>query len=152
MHRHQVQRVLPFTPDQLFELVGGVEAYPEFVPWITYMSVTNKAEVDETTDRIDAEAGVGFSFLQERFKTRVMRDKVDREIEVRLISGPFRHLSNDWRFEEHPQGCRVKFEIEFAFRSRLLDMLLAANFDRAVTKLIACFEARAREIYTPVSA
>jgi coenzyme Q-binding protein COQ10 len=71
---------------------------------------------------------------------------------VRLISGPFKHLSNDWRFEPHPQGCLVKFEIEFAFRSRLLDMLLAANFDRAVTKLIACFEARAREVYTPVNA
>lgn len=152
MHRHQVQRVLPFTPDQLFALVGGVEAYPEFVPWITHMAVTNASKVDETTDRIDAEAGVGFSFLQERFTTRVMRDKADREIEVRLLAGPFKHLVNDWRFEDHPQGCKVKFEIEFAFKSRLLDLLLAANFDRAVNKLIACFEARARALYTPVTA
>lgn len=152
MHRHQVHRVLPFTPDQLFELVGGVEAYPEFVPWISGMRIWNQTQVDETTDRLDAETEVGFSVLKERFATRVMRCRAEREIEVRLISGPFKHLVNDWLFEDHPQGCRVKFEIEFAFKSRLLDLLLATNFDRAVTKLIACFEARARELYTPVAA
>ncbi len=54
---------------------------------------------------------------------------------------------NRWRFEPDPAGCKVLFEIDFAFKSRLLDALLAANFDRAVDKLIGCFEARAAALY-----
>ena len=99
---------------------------------------------------LDADAGVGFSFLTERFSTRVRRDSAARRIEVSLLSGPFRHLDNRWSFSQHPHGAQVDFDIDFAFKVRLLDTLLKANFDRAVGKLIACFEARARSLYTPV--
>ena len=37
--------------------------------------------------------------------------------------------------------------IDFAFKSRMLDMMLSANFDRAVEKLIGCFEAEAKRRY-----
>lgn len=146
MHRHRVVRVLPFTPEQLFTLVGEVGAYPDFVPWVTSMRLTNlRADPEVTT--VDAEAAVGFSFLRERFSTRVRRDSRTLEITTDLLSGPFKRLHNNWKFEPHPTGCRVVFEIEFAFRSRLLDAFLHANFDRAVNKLIGCFEARARALY-----
>lgn len=146
MRRHRVTRVLPFTPDQLFQLVGDVPAYPQFVPWITSMRVTNlRADPDVST--LDAEAGVGFSLLRERFATRVIRDSRTREITTDLLRGPFRHLHNSWKFEPHPDGCLVVFDIEFEFRSRILDALLHANFDRAVDKLIGCFEERARALY-----
>ena len=52
-------------------------------------------------------------------------------------------------FFPHPEGTRVEFFIDFAFRSRLLDMMLQANFDRAVEKLMHCFEARAAALYGP---
>ena len=149
MPKHHVERVLPYTPDQLFQLVGDVARYPEFVPWITSMRTGPVAEAGEGTTLVDAEAGVGFSFLKERFATRVCRDAALRRIEVSLIRGPFRRLANHWSFEADPGGGRVVFDIDFAFKTRLLDALLVANFDRAVDKLIACFEARARRLYGP---
>ena len=91
--------------------------------------------------------GVGFSFLRERFSTTVKRDANDRAIEVRLISGPFKRLVNYWRFEPHSLGTKVVFDIDFEFKSKLLDTLLRANFDRAVNRLIACFEDRAEVLY-----
>ena len=150
MHRHRVTRVLPFTPEQLFQLVGDVAEYPKFVPWISHMRVRNPREESPGVSLIDAEAGVGFSLLRERFSTTVRRDSGRREIATRLLSGPFRRLENNWKFEPHPAGCLVVFDIEFEFKSRLLDALLHANFDRAVDKLIGCFEARARSLYGPV--
>lgn len=144
---HRVTRILPYGPDQLFDLVGDVRLYPDFVPWITSMRVYNERGLGEGFDQVDAEAGVGFAFLRERFSTRVTRNAPERTIEVSLIRGPFRRLNNHWTFVEHPQGCEVRFFIDFEFRSRLLDGLLAANFDRAVSRLMGCFEDRARTLY-----
>jgi coenzyme Q-binding protein COQ10 len=145
--RHRLTRELPYTPDQLFALVGDVKAYPEFVPWITSMRVWNPQSLGPGIDSVDAEAGVGFAFLTERFSTRVRRDANSREISVSLIRGPFRRLDNRWRFSAHPSGTLVEFSIDFEFKSRLLEALLAANLSRAVERLIGCFEDRAKALY-----
>ena len=85
--------------------------------------------------------------FRERFSTRVIRDANTRTISVNLLSGPFRALRNEWRFSPVPGGCQIDFTIEFEFKSRLLDAFLAANMDRAIDRLITCFEARARTLY-----
>jgi coenzyme Q-binding protein COQ10 len=144
---HHVSRVLPYTPDQLMALVGEVERYPEFVPWITTMRTWNRRRLDDGVDCLDAEAGVGFAFLKERFATRVKRDAANRQIDVHLLSGPFRKLTNRWRFLEDPEGARIEFDIDFQFKSRLLEGLLTANFHHAVERLMGCFEDRARALY-----
>ncbi|MFY8142669.1 MAG: type II toxin-antitoxin system RatA family toxin [Caulobacter sp.] len=146
MHRHVVSRVLPYTPEQLFELVGDVETYPKFVPWITGMRTWN-GRVDGAVSTVDAEAQVGFSFLREKFATRVRRDRDALSIDVSLLYGPFKRLSNGWRFLPEGDATRVEFVIDFAFKSALLDAMLAANVDKAAGKLIACFEERARQLH-----
>ena len=90
---------------------------------------------------------VGFSFLKERFATRVHRDAGARQIDVNLLSGPFRKLTNRWRFLDDPGGARIEFDIDFQFKSRLLEGLLKANFHHAVERLMGCFEARAKALY-----
>lgn len=145
--RHRLTRVLPYTPDQLFQLVGDVERYPEFVPWITSLRVWNRQDPGGGVTLLDAEAAVGFSFLKERFSTRVRRDGAARTIDVNLLSGPFRKLQNRWRFVEHPEGVCVEFEIDFEFKLGFLDRLLNANFDHAVSRLIQCFDDRAKVLY-----
>lgn len=146
MHHH-VSRLLPYTPDQLFALVGDVDRYPEFVPWISSMRTWNARDLGQGANSLDAEAGVGFSFLKERFATRVRRDSVERRIDVSLLSGPFRRLTNTWRFLEDEAGTRIEFDIDFQFKSRLLEGLLTANFHHAVERLMGCFEDRAKALY-----
>lgn len=146
MHRHVVTRALPYAPEQLFTLVGDVEAYPTFVPWITGMRTWN-GHVDGQVSTVDAEAQVGFSFLREKFATRVRRDAEALTVDVGLLYGPFKRLSNQWRFSPHESGAAVEFVIDFAFKSRILDAMLAANVDRAANTLIGCFEDRAKAIY-----
>jgi len=145
--RHHVTKVLPYTPDQLRALVGDVERYPDFVPWISAMRTWNARDLGDGVDTLDAEAGVGFSFLKERFATRVRRDAAGQQIDVNLLSGPFRKLANRWRFFDDPDGTRVEFDIDFEFKSRLLDGLLKANFHHAVDRLMTCFEDRAKALY-----
>ena len=146
MHRHVVTRVLPYAPEQLFELVGDIEAYPKFVPWITAMRTWN-GRVDGPVSTVDAEAQVGFSFLGEKFATRVRGDRDARSIDVSLLYGPFKRLANGWRFVAEGEATRVEFVIDFAFKAALLDKMLAANVDKAADKLITCFEERAKQVY-----
>ena len=151
MAAHRVTRVLPYAPEQLAELVADVRAYPEFVPWVTAMRVWNPREEAPGVSLLDAEAAVGFSVLKERFSTWVRHDRNRNMVEVGLLRGPFRHLNNRWEFFPDPAGTRVEFLIDFAFKSRLLDVMLHANFDRAVSSLMQCFEARAAKLYQPQS-
>jgi coenzyme Q-binding protein COQ10 len=146
MHHHHVERILPYRPDQLFDLVGDVRAYPKFIPWISAIRTGSERREGEATV-LDAEASVGFSVIKERFSTRVSRNAAELEIEVKLISGPFRRLLNHWTFEPHPAGTKIVFDIEFEFKSKLLDLMLRANLDYAVQRLIGCFEERAKALY-----
>ena len=96
---------------------------------------------------LDAEAEVRFAVIHERFATRVRLDEPACRIEVSLIQGPFRRLENRWTFRRAEDGALLTFEIDFVFKSRLLDAVLHANFDRAVRRLVECFEARAETLY-----
>ncbi len=145
--RHVLVRHLPYRPDQLFALVGDVERYPQFVPWVTGLRTWNRRTREDGAVTLDAEAQVKFSIVRERFATRVRLDDRARTIEVSLISGPFRRLENRWSFKPQPEGVELTFEIDFEFGSRFLQGLLAANFEKAVTRLVACFEDRAEDLY-----
>lgn len=147
MPRYHIEKILPYTPDQLFQLVGNVDAYPEFVPWIQSMRTWNARSEGEGVSLVDAQAGVGFAFLKEKFSTRVRRDAATRQVDVQLLSGPFKHLANRWRFIDNDGGTKIEFDIDFEFKSRLLSGMLAANFHHAVDKLMSCFEARAQALY-----
>lgn len=145
--RHSLTRRLPYTPAQLFALVGDVERYPEFVPWVTALTTCNrKTDADEITT-FDAEAKVKFAIIHERFSTRVTLSKPALAIDVVLISGPFKRLENRWCFAPDAEGTRLEFEIEFEFASRLLERVLALNAGYAVNRLMGCFEARAAALY-----
>ena len=145
--RHVVVRHLAYRPDQLFALVGDVERYPQFVPWVTGLRTWNRREREDGSVTLDAEAQVRFSVIRERFATRVRLDPQAQTIDVSLISGPFRRLENRWRFEPTAEGVELTFEIDFEFGSRLLQGLLAANFEAAVARLVNCFERRAYDLY-----
>jgi coenzyme Q-binding protein COQ10 len=145
--RHALVRRLPYTPEQLFALVGDVRRYPEFVPWIDALRTWNEREAGEGITTLDAEAHVRFAIIRERFATRVRLDAPALGIDVDLISGPFRRLSNHWRFAPAAGGAELTFEIDFEFGSRLLQTLFAANFQRAVGSIVTCFERRANALY-----
>ena len=126
-----------------------MDRYPEFVPWVLALRTWNARTEADGTDGMDAEVQVAFGLMRETFSTRVRRDPALRRIDVDLISGPFRRLRNRWDFVPQDGGTRIDFDIDFEFRSRLLQGLLAGNFDRAAGRLLTCFEDRARALFSP---
>jgi coenzyme Q-binding protein COQ10 len=143
MPTHAEQRHLPYTKQQLFELVAGVEQYPEFLPWCTAARITRH---DGPT--FYADIMVQFKVFRERFTSKVTPHPYDL-IDVEYIHGPFRYLNNHWRFIETPDGCTIDFYVDFEFRSRILQKMIGLLFNEAVSRMVGAFETRARQLYGP---
>jgi len=141
MPTHAEERQLPFTQQQLFDLVADVERYPEFLPWCTACRVRKREG-----RTIEADLLVGFKMVRERFISRVTLSAPDR-IDVEYLDGPFRYLNNHWNFKPIENGCVIDFYIDFEFRSRLLQRLIGPLFNEAVRRMVSAFESRARALY-----
>jgi coenzyme Q-binding protein COQ10 len=142
MPTHAEQRILPYTPEQLFDLVADVERYPEFLPWCLGARVRKREG-----DTITADLLIGFRMVRERFTSKVTLERPGR-IDVAYSEGPFRYLNNHWLFEKMPDGgCRIDFFVDFEFRSALLQKIIGVLFNEAVRRMVAAFEARARQLY-----
>jgi coenzyme Q-binding protein COQ10 len=142
MPRHHEVRRLPYTPEQMFDLVADVPRYREFLPWVSAVRVRSNS-----ADAMVADIAVGFKGLSERFTSRVEKQRPDR-IHVEYLDGPLSHLRNEWRFRPDGQGgCEVDFTIDFAFRSRIFEAIAGQVFERALTRMIGAFEARASRLY-----
>ena len=141
MPRHAETRVLPYTPEQLFDLVADVARYPEFLPWVVAVRVRS----DNATETV-ADLAVGFKALRERFTSRVVKVRPE-SIHVDYLDGPLDHLRNEWRFRPHAQGCEVDFNVDFAFKSRIFEAVAGQMFGAALRRMIGAFETRAAQLY-----
>lgn len=142
MPSHNETRILPYTPSQLFDLVIEIERYPEFLPWC------RRTRVRERSDgKIVSDMEIGYKLFSETF-TSLVTVKRPRKIMVEYVSGPLSRLSNAWEFE--PSGksaCKLSFKVDFDFRSPLMRAAMEIFFDKALSRMVSAFEARAIEIY-----
>ena len=141
MPGHAETRRLPYTPEQMFDLVADVGRYAEFLPWVVAMRVRKDTPTEALADMI-----VGFKGLRETFTSRVMKER-PTAIHVEYVDGPLAYLRNDWRFRADGSGCLVDFSVDFAFRNRVFEMLAGQVFGAALRKMIGAFEDRAAALY-----
>ena len=141
MPTHAEQRVLPYTPEQMYALVADIERYPEFLPWCVAARIRERRP-----DYLSADLVIGFKMFRERFTSHVKLDPPGR-IDVHYAEGPFRYLNNHWTFERVPGGFRIDFFVDFEFKSRLLQKVIEVLFGEAVKRMVAAFEGRAAQLY-----
>ena len=142
MPRHSETRHLPFTPEQLFDLVADVARYDEFLPWVVAVRIRSASEKEIVADLV-----VGFNAFKERFTSKVTLDR-PRRICVDYIEGPLKYLRNEWTFEPASEGgTNVHFSVDFAFRSRIFETLAGQMFDRALRRMTGAFETSAVALY-----
>ena len=139
---HAEKRVVSHTPEQLYALVLDVQKYPQFLPWCLAARVKSQTESELTADLI-----ICFNMFRETFTSYVEFDSDKLEIDVRYAEGPFKHLTNNWKFLPHEDGCEIDFYVDFEFKSRLLQSVIEALFTEAVRRMVRAFETRADKLY-----
>jgi coenzyme Q-binding protein COQ10 len=138
---HETRR-LPYSAEQMFDLVADVARYGEFLPWVMATRVrSNDGNV------LIADMLVGFNALREKFTSRVELHRPER-LTVHYIDGPLQDLDNVWVFRPLGENaCEIDFNVEFRFRNALFEKIAGQYFDRAFRKMVAAFETRAAELY-----
>jgi coenzyme Q-binding protein COQ10 len=135
-------RRLPYSAEQMFDLVADVGRYPEFLPWIIATRVRSDSDSEMVADML-----IGFSAIREKFASRVEKRRPE-EIRVHYVDGPLRDLDNVWLFTPVGENaCEIDFSVEFTFRNALFEKLAGQYLDRAFRKMVAAFEGRAAQLY-----
>lgn len=134
-------RIVPFTCEQMYGLVNKVEDYATFLPHCTESIVHHRNE-----DEVQATLVIGAAGMTKSFTTR-NRLQMNKMIEIRLVDGPFSHLEGFWRFDPVDEGCKVSFDLEFEFASRMVSMFLGPMFEQITDKMVDSFCDRAEVMY-----
>jgi len=155
MTAHSERRRVPYSPEQMFDLVADVANYPQFIPWINSARIRKRIETETGGAQFEADLVVSFTVFRESYTSLVKTFPAGEggvpRIDVEAISGPFNKLVTRYVF--HPAGegaCDMEFDVDFAFRNRLMQRAAGAAFDIAMRKVAAAFEDRAVVLYGAV--
>ena len=146
MPRHHESRFLPYSAQQMYDLVADVGRYPEFLPWNSAARIRSRSPI-EGGEVMEADLVISFKVFRESFGSRVTLLPGEKRILTEYLDGPFRHLKSVWLFEDRPGGCQVTFDVDFEFRNAILARVIGLVFNEAMTRVVRAFETRAKVLY-----
>ncbi|SEN44358.1 coenzyme Q-binding protein COQ10 [Gemmobacter aquatilis] len=149
MPTHHEKRVLPYTAQQMYDLVADVASYPKFLPWTAAARIRSRTPI-EGGEVMEADLVISFKVFRERFGSRVTLYPERFKIDTEYIDGPFKFMKSTWGFRDVEGGCEVEFFVDFEFRNAILQGIIGVVFNEAMLRVVRAFERRAAELYTPV--
>jgi ribosome-associated toxin RatA of RatAB toxin-antitoxin module len=134
-----------YSAAEMYLLVTDVDRYPQFLPWCDRARVVN-SEADGMT----AEIGISFSGIRQTFTTRNTHLQ-DRQVAIRLVSGPFSKLDGEWNFSPIGDGtqraCKVELTLHYGFDNAALSKIVGPVFDKIASSMVDAFVKRAGQVY-----
>ena len=147
MPTHHETRVVPYTAQQMYDLVADVAAYPKFLPWTAAARIRSRTPI-EGGEVMEADLVISFKVFRERFGSRVTLWPEEMRIDTEYLDGPFKYLKSGWSFADLPHGsCKVDFFVDFEFRNAILGKVIGVVFGEAMSRIVRAFEDRARALY-----
>jgi ribosome-associated toxin RatA of RatAB toxin-antitoxin module len=142
LHHISKSAIVPYSPQQMFALVNAINDYPQFLNWCSGASILNQSE-----RQITASVEINKGGLKQKFTTKNTLRAFDL-IEMELLDGPFETLSGQWRFEAlGDNAAKVSLELQFSFKSRLMDIALSPIFTQIANSQLDAFVVRAKQVY-----
>jgi ribosome-associated toxin RatA of RatAB toxin-antitoxin module/CRP-like cAMP-binding protein len=130
--------LLPYSVEDMFDLIEQAEAYPEFLPWCTGVTILERSD-EWVAARIE------FSYLKFHFGFQTRNPKRRPHwLQVRLVEGPFRHFQADWNLTPlGRQGCKVSFDLSYEISEGMLDRIAVPAVDLVSRSMMDAFVKRA---------
>lgn len=135
--------LVPYTVEEMYQLVDDIESYPQFLPWCRSAEVLERKD-DEVRACIEIAKGA----LNKSFTT-LNRNQKNKIIEMRLVKGPFKHLEGFWRFDalKNAEASKISLDLDFEFENRLIAMAVGSIFNQIANTMVDAFTKRAVEVY-----
>lgn len=148
MPTHRETKIMPYTAQQMYDLVGDVQSYPKFLPWNAAARIRSRQQFDDHEVML-ADLVISFKVFREKFGSKVTLWPADMKIDTEYLDGPFRYLKSWWKFRDLDDGgCEVEFFVDFEFKNAILQSVIGMVFNEAMQRVVRAFERRAAELYT----
>jgi len=146
MPNHAETKTLPYTAQQMYDLVADVAAYPKFLPWCAAARIRSRTPEGDA-ELMLADLVISFKVFRERFGSKVLLHPREMSIDTEYLDGPFKFLKSTWDFKDVEGGCDVSFYVNFEFKNAILQGIIGVVFNEAMHRIVRAFEARAEELY-----
>ncbi|MEK0163410.1 type II toxin-antitoxin system RatA family toxin [Phaeobacter sp. JH18-32] len=147
MPTHSETRPMPYTAQQMYDLVADVGDYPKFLPWCAAARIRSRVP-QGGAEVMEADLVISFKVFRERFGSRVTLYAEDKKIDTEYLDGPFRYMKSNWAFADRADGgCDVSFFVDFEFKNAVLQGIIGVVFNEAMQRIVRAFERRAAELY-----
>ncbi len=134
--------IVPYSCEQMFNLVNDIERYPEFLDWCYSAKI-----IEYTANEIVAELTISYSGIDKSFTTTNTLVSSNK-IMMNLVEGPFKHLTGTWDFIAiNNQGCKVEFKLDFEFSNYFVSLMFGKVFQEIAERIVNNFSQRAQDIY-----
>ncbi|MFW8593009.1 type II toxin-antitoxin system RatA family toxin [Cribrihabitans neustonicus] len=148
---HSETRQLPYSAQQMYDLVADVAEYPKFLPWCAAARIRSRTPFG-TAEIMEADLVISFKVFRERFGSRVTLYPEEYKIDTEYLDGPFRYMKSNWAFAPRGDGsCDVSFFVDFEFKNAVLQGIIGVVFNEAMQRIVRAFERRAAELYGPAA-
>lgn len=135
--------LVPYSAEQMYQLVNDVDAYPKFLPGCTGSRV-----LESTGNQMTASVDVSKAGISKTFTTRNTLTS-NKSIHMQLVDGPFRKLTGGWEFVSlDADACKVELSLEFEFTNMLVEMAFGRIFKELANNMVQAFTQRAKEVYS----
>ncbi|MFN7223523.1 MAG: type II toxin-antitoxin system RatA family toxin [Paracoccaceae bacterium] len=147
MPKHSETRILPYSAQEMYDLVADVASYPKFLPWNSAARIRSRTPRPDGSEVMEADLVISFKVFRERFGSRVILWPDRHKIDTEYLDGPFKHMRSTWTFRDVPGGCEVDFFVDFEFRNAILQGIIGVVFNDAMQRVVRAFERRAADLY-----
>ncbi|MDA3135200.1 type II toxin-antitoxin system RatA family toxin [Atlantibacter subterraneus] len=135
--------LVPYSAEQMYQLVNDVKSYPEFLPGCVGSRVLEASATQMTAAVEVSKAGISKTFTTRNTLTS------NQSILMHLVDGPFKRLMGGWKFTPlSPEACRIEFQLDFEFTSKLIELAFGRVFKELAGSMVQAFSARAKEVYS----
>ncbi|MEQ8955225.1 MAG: type II toxin-antitoxin system RatA family toxin [Gammaproteobacteria bacterium] len=142
MHHINRSALVPYSAQQMFDLVNDIESYPQFMPGCKSARVLERSGQELLGELVLSRAGIS-----QRLVTRNQLLE-PASVTMQLEEGAFSSFVACWKFVDLlDQGCKTSLDMEFEFSSRLLDLAARALFHDTANSMVDTVVARAAKIY-----
>jgi ribosome-associated toxin RatA of RatAB toxin-antitoxin module len=134
--------LVPYSAEQMYDLVNDIESYPKFLPWCADVQLLSK-----NRKSLMATIVVSKGALKQAFTTMNAMEEGQR-IEMNLVEGPFKYFKGLWQFDPlESKGCEVSFHLNFEFARGLIELAFGRTFSQLANSLVDAFCQQAQERY-----
>jgi ribosome-associated toxin RatA of RatAB toxin-antitoxin module len=136
------QVTVPYTAEQMYDLVNDINAYPKFIPLCISSEVHEEQDYKLKATINIAKGKIGFGF------TTLNTMEKGRSISMNLENAPFKSLKGVWGFT--PSGtneCIISLHFDFEFSNKLLGVALGGLFKQLCDSMVESFRKQAAVLY-----